>query len=145
MTVTVVVDPPAPPPVTVVNPPAPPPVVVVNPSLYLVHTTAKVVALADAATIEVGQPQDLTILSVAIAGDRAFADPTAEPEDGTQFMLRIKSDGSARALSWGAMYAPSGSVPLLLATVAGRTHHVGFMYDAAEARLICLASDPRGY
>lgn len=103
------------------------------------------VPITDAATIIVGAPAHRSVLTVSIAGARLFANPTATPALNTQFMIRVRSDGTARALTWGTMYAASGSVPLPSTTAAGKTHLFGFMYDSVTGKLHCIAADPLGY
>ena len=70
---------------------------------------------------------------------------TGTPADGQKLMIRIKDNGTARAIAWGASFASSGAATLLTTTVASKTHHVGFIYDGVQAKWVCLACDYVGY
>ena len=59
--------------------------------------------------------------------------------------MRIKDDGTARAISWGSSFLASGASPLLTTTVATKTHLSGFIYDAVAAKWVCVAADAAGY
>ncbi len=67
------------------------------------------------------------------------------PVDGQKMMIRIKDDGTARSITWGSSFASSGVATLLATTVAGKTHHVGLIYDAAVTKWVCVAVDSTGY
>lgn len=70
----------------------------------------------------------------ALAADAAFAAPSGTPEDGDRLVIRIKDDGTARALSWNAIYRAGSDVGLPTATTAGKTLYLGFLYNAADSK-----------
>ena len=83
----------------------------------------------------------LTALAVAITSVTV----TGVPTDGQRLTIRIKDNGTARAITWGASFVSSGVAILPTTTVASKTHLVGFMYDSQVAKWVCVASDSAGY
>jgi hypothetical protein len=70
--------------------------------------------------------------------DTAFAAPTGTPMQNQKLLIRIKDDGSARAISWNAAFRSIGAA-LPVTTVAGKTTYVGFIYNSTDAKWDCLA------
>jgi len=70
---------------------------------------------------------------------------TGTPTDGQKLMIRLKDNGTARAITWGASFVSSGSGTLPTTTVVSKTHLVGFIYDSATAKWVCVAADAAGY
>jgi len=58
----------------------------------------------------------------------AISNPTGTPTDGQKIILRIKDDGTARALTWGADYRAIGVV-LPTATTASKVSYIGCIYN----------------
>jgi hypothetical protein len=70
---------------------------------------------------------------------------TGTPTDGQKLLVRIKDNGTARAITWGSSFVSSGVATLLPTTVISKTHVVGFVYDSAAALWVCVAVDAAGY
>lgn len=70
----------------------------------------------------------LTALSV----DPTFQIPSGTPVNGQKLMIRIKDDGTARALAWNAIYV-AGGTSLPTTTVINKTMHLGFIYNTDNA------------
>jgi hypothetical protein len=68
----------------------------------------------------------------ALAEAASIAAPTGTPTDGRNYVLRIKDNGTLRALSWNAIYRPIG-VTLPASTTANKTMYVGMTYNAADS------------
>jgi hypothetical protein len=66
----------------------------------------------------------------ALAAAAAFGAPTGTPQDGQKLIIRIKDNGTARALTWNATYRVVGTV-LPTTTVINKTTYVGCIYNAA--------------
>ena len=77
----------------------------------------------------------LTALAVA----DAFAAPTGTPTDGQHLIIRIKDNGTARALTWNSIYRAGSDVALPSTTVLGKTLYLGFIYNAADSKWDLLA------
>ena len=85
----------------------------------------------------------ITALAAAITSMTSSL--TGTPNDGQKLMIRIKDNGTARAITWGSSFASSGIATLLATTVVGKTHHVGLIYDGTAATWVCIAVDATGY
>lgn len=70
---------------------------------------------------------------------------TGTPRDGQHLMIRIKDNGTARAITWGTSFVSSGVATLLATTVISKTHLIGLIYDSAAAKWVCVAVDATGY
>jgi hypothetical protein len=71
---------------------------------------------------------DLT--AQAVAG--AFANPTGTPVNAQALTIRIKDNGTARALTWGTAYV-AGGVALPATTVLSKILTLDFLYNTANA------------
>jgi hypothetical protein len=74
----------------------------------------------------------------ALAAAAAFGNPSGTPENGQPLVIRIKDDGTARALTWGTNYRGIG-VTLPATTTIGKTLYIGFKYNSADTKWDCLA------
>ncbi len=70
----------------------------------------------------------------ALATADAFAAPTGTPTDGQPRIIRIKDNGTARALTWNAIYRAGSDVALPSTTVLSKTLYLGFLYNAADSK-----------
>lgn len=67
----------------------------------------------------------------AQAGALTVAAPTGTPIDGQSLLIRIKDNGTARAISWNAAYRAVG-VTLPTTTVVSKTIYVGAKWNDAD-------------
>lgn len=67
----------------------------------------------------------------ALAVPATIAAPSGTPADGQKLLLRIKDDGTARALTWNAIYRVIGTI-LPTTTVSTKTTYVGCVYNSAD-------------
>lgn len=75
----------------------------------------------------------------ALAAADAFAAPTGTPTDGQELVIRIKDNGTARALTWNAIYRASSDLALPSTTIISKTLYLGFKYNAADSKWDLLA------
>ncbi len=78
----------------------------------------------------------------AQAAAATIAAPSGTAANGNRLILRIKDNGTARALTWNAIYR--GVVDALPATsTAGKTLYCGFLYNAADSKwdMIAMAQE----
>lgn len=68
----------------------------------------------------------------ALAVPATIAAPSGTPVDGQKLIIRLKDDGTARALTWNAIYRVIGTI-LPTTTVATKTTYVGCIYNAADS------------
>jgi hypothetical protein len=69
----------------------------------------------------------------AQAAAAAFAVPTGTPVQGQAMVIRIKDNGTARALSWNVIYRAIG-VTLPATTVISKTLYIGMIYNATDTK-----------
>lgn len=67
----------------------------------------------------------------AQAAAAAFANPTGTPVNFDRLIIRIKDNGTARALTWGSAYV-AGGVALPSTTVLSKILTLGFIYNTAN-------------
>ena len=84
---------------------------------------------------------NITALAIAITSVTV----TGTAYDGQKLMVRIKDNGTARAIAWGATFLSSGVATLPTTTTISKTHLVGLIYDAVATKWVCVASDIAGY
>lgn len=70
---------------------------------------------------------------------------TGTPVNGQKLLIRIKDNGTARTITWGASFVSSGTATLLATTVISKTHMVGLIYDSTASKWVCMACDSSGY
>lgn len=86
-----------------------------------------------------------TITALAVAITSMSSGLTGTPLNGQRLLIRIKDNGTARAITWGASFGSSGIATLPTTTVVGKTHLIGFVYDSVAALWVCMAVDATGY
>ncbi len=109
--------------------------------------TRRINSTASSATpaINTDTTDQFNITALAAAITSMTSSLTGTPVDGQRLTIRIKDNGSARTIAWGASFISSGSAALPAITVASKTHMVGLVYDAVALVWVCMASDPIGY
>ena len=80
---------------------------------------------------------DITALAAAITSMTSGLSGT--PFNGQKLVIRIKDNGTARAITWGASYESCG-VALPTTTVISKRLTVGFIYDTTTSKWGCVAS-----
>jgi hypothetical protein len=78
----------------------------------------------------------------ALAVPATLASPSGTPTDGQKLIIRIKDDGTARALTWttgssGAYRAVGVTLPTT--TVINKTVYIGCIYNTADSRWDAVA------
>ena len=73
----------------------------------------------------------------ALAANLTVAAPTGTPVQMQPLILRIKDNGTARTLTWNAIFRAIG-VTLPTTTVIGKTLYVGFIYNATDSKWDCV-------
>lgn len=92
--------------------------------------------VANAATPTPAMAQERTFMALTgLTGAAAFANPTGSPADGYTLTVRIKDNGTARALTFpGTQYRDAGP-GFPTTTIVGKTMYLGFVWNAAETKL----------
>lgn len=96
--------------------------------------TKRVVTIASSATpTPNGDITDIYKIT-ALAEAAEFAAPTGTPTNGQMLLIRIKDNGTARALSWNAIYRAGTDIALPTTTVVSKTMYVLFIYNSADIK-----------
>ncbi len=81
---------------------------------------------------------DIYIIS-ALATPATFGAPTGTPVDGQSLIIRIKDDGTARALTFNSIYRASSDLSLPSTTTVSKTMYLGFIYNGTDNKYDLLA------
>ena len=63
----------------------------------------------------------------------SFGVPSGTAADGNALIIRVKDNGTARAITWNAIYKAVG-ITLPTTTVAGKTLYIAALYNAADTK-----------
>ena len=109
--------------------------------------TPRIGSTASSATpaINTDSYDQFNITALATAITSMTTSLTGTPTDGQKLMVRIKDNGTAQTIAWGASFVASGAAPLPTTTVISKTHLVGFIYDSVATKWVCVAADAVGY
>ena len=81
----------------------------------------------------------------ALAATAAIAAPSGSPTNGQKLILRIKDNGTARALTWTTTSGGYRVVtaPLPSTTIANKTLYIGCIYNSADTYwdVVCVAQE----
>lgn len=81
---------------------------------------------------------DVYILT-ALAGNATFGAPTGTLSQGQKLIVRIKDNGTARTLTWNAVFRAMGTA-LPTTTVINKTLYLGFIYNSTDTKWDLVAS-----
>lgn len=95
--------------------------------------TKRVVSTASTATLTVDSDSYDVALLTAQAAALTVAAPTGTPTDGQMLLLRFKDNGTARALTWNAVFQVIG-VTLPTTTVVNKIVYVLVIWNAAASK-----------
>lgn len=84
--------------------------------------------------------QDATAIT-AQAGALTVAAPTNMPVNGQSLIIRIRDNGTTRAITWNAAYTAFNPTDLRTATVVGKTLLFQFIYNQTESEWQLLHSN----
>ena len=109
-------------------------------------TNSVVITSAAAPAVNSDQVSYVDITAQAVDFTSMTTGLTGTPVDGQLLVYRIKDNGSARAIVWGASfvdYRGAGTPALPSTTVAGKRMTASFRYDATASKygLIALAQE----
>lgn len=75
----------------------------------------------------------------ALAEAATIGEPTGTPTHGQTLLIRIKDNGTARALTFDSIYRFSSDLPAPTTTVVSKTLYLGFVYNATDSKWDCVA------
>lgn len=97
------------------------------------RVTLRISTVASTASLVVDSDTTDQYNVTALATGMTIASPTGTPTDGQKLMIRILDNGTARALTWNAVFRPVGTV-LPTTTVVSKTTYVGCILNAAAGK-----------
>ena len=105
------------------------------------RVTARVTTIVSNATptINTDNCDAVTITALATAIASMTTNLSGTPNNFDKLIIRIKDDGTARAITWGASFVAKGT-SLPTTTVISKLLTVGFIYDTVSATWGCVAS-----
>jgi hypothetical protein len=74
----------------------------------------------------------------AQAGALLFNNPSGSPSEGEKMIIRIKDNGTARALTYDTQYRPLGNA-LPTTTIINKTLYMGFIWNAVDTKMDLVA------
>jgi len=80
-----------------------------------------------------------TITALAAAITSMTTNLSGTPVNGQKLIIRIKDNGTARAITWGASFASRGAT-LPTTTVLGKYQYNGFMWNSTTSTWDCVAT-----
>lgn len=103
--------------------------------------TPRVLAITSSATptINTDNYDAVTITALAEAITSFTTNLSGTPTNFQKLIIRIKDDGTARAITWGDSFESKG-VALPTTTVISKVLTVGFIYDTVTSKWGCVAS-----
>ena len=103
------------------------------------NTFASVITTASSATpTPTGDARENELYVTALAATAAVAAPTGTASNGNKLIIRIKDNGTARTLSWNAIYRAIG-VTLPTTTTATKTMYIAAKYNSTDSKWDVLA------
>lgn len=90
-------------------------------------------------TINTDNCDCVTITAQAEAITSMTSGLSGTPTNFQKLIIRIKDNGTARAITWGTGYEAKG-VPLPTTTILSKVLTVGFIYDTVTSKWGCVAS-----
>jgi hypothetical protein len=94
--------------------------------------TPSVQAVTSSATVTATAADDMVVVTAQAAGI-TFANPTGTWLQGQVLKIRLKDNGTARAIAWGANFRPMG-VALPLTTTLSKTMYMHFIYNSTDTK-----------
>lgn len=100
--------------------------------------TQRVVSITSSATPTPNADTTDEYTITALAASALLTNPTGTPTEGQTLLVRIKDNGTARALSFDTLYRFSTDQPAPTTTVINKTLYLGFTYNFTDTKWDCL-------
>lgn len=103
-----------------------------------VNERTNTVASSGTPSINTDTTDIFTITALAAAITSMTTNLSGTPVNGQKLIIRIKDDGTARAITWGASFASRGAT-LPTTTTVNKYLYVGFIYNSTASVWDCVA------
>jgi len=94
------------------------------------------VASSATPTINTNNVDIFTITALALAITSMTTNLSGTPVNGQKLIIRIKDDGTARSITWGASFSPAGATT----TTLGKTQYNGCIYNSTSSKWDIVAT-----
>ncbi len=74
------------------------------------------------------------VVATALSQATTIAVPSGSPVQGEKLMIRLKDNGTARALTWNPIYRASSDLALPTTTTLSKTMYLGFVYNSTDTK-----------
>lgn len=101
--------------------------------------TPRITSTASATSWTIDSDSYDMAIQTALAGDCTINAPSGTPTQGQKLVIRIKDNGSARSLSWNAIFRASSDLSLPTTTTINKTMYLGFFYNDTDTKWDLLA------
>lgn len=78
------------------------------------------------------------VIATALSQATLIANPSGSPVQGEKLIIRLKDNGTSRALSYGSQYREIGN-SLPTATAANKTMYLGFIFNSTDTKWDLIA------
>lgn len=112
---------------------------IINDTVKDIRNTNRVTTFTSESTIIPNVETMDVILVTAQAAALTMGAPIGNATNGQTLVIRIKDNGTARALTWNSVYRASSSPVLPTTTTISKTLYVGFMYNEEAVKWDLLA------
>ena len=99
----------------------------------------RIVSNVSIATLTINSSTTDQSVITAQSGALTIGAPTGSPVDGRKLIIRIKDNGTARAITFNAIFRAIG-ITLPTTTVASKTTYLGLVYNSADTKWDILAT-----
>ena len=106
---------------------------------YLPFIEPRVTSTASSATPTPNSETTDEYIVTALGEAATFGAPTGIAKQGQKLIIRVKDDGTARALSWNSIYRAGTDVSLPTTTVLSKTIYIGFIYNSTDIKWDIIA------
>lgn len=110
---------------------------IISASIYVPRVTT--ITSSATPTINTDNCDAVTITALAAAITSMTTNLSGTPTDFQKLLFRIKDNGTARAITWGASFEAKG-VTLPTTTVISKVLTVGFIWDSVTSKWGCIAA-----
>jgi len=107
-------------------------------SITSLNTDTRVQSVASTATLTPNvDSYDMAVIT-AQSEALLIANPTGTPNNGDHFIIRLKDNGVARTITFGANYRAIG-ITLPTTTVVNKTMYIGCKYNSTDTKIDIIA------
>ena len=108
-------------------------------TIYNAPAEPRIVSVASTATLSISSSATDQSIITAQAEALTIAAPTGTPVEGQKVIVRIKDDGSARGITFNAIFRAIG-VTLPTTTVASKITYLGLVYNSTDTKWDIVAT-----